>query len=91
MKFNLTAMALAGGLFWGAAILAVASANLIWPSYGRAVLDWSASVYPGFHPGSGIGSVVTGTLYALVDGAVAGGVFGWLYNVLAPTRPATAN
>jgi hypothetical protein len=91
MKFNLTAMALAGALFWGAAILALASANLIWPSYGRAVLDWAASVYPGYHPGSGIGSVVTGTLYALVDGAVAGAFFGWLYNLLAPTRPGTAS
>ncbi len=61
MKFNLKAMALAGGLFWGVAILALASANLIWPGYGRAVLDWAASVYPGYHPGTGVGSVVTGT------------------------------
>ena len=90
MKFNLTAMALAGGLFWGAAIFALASANLIWPNYGRAVLDWAASVYPGYHPGTGVGSVLTGTLYALVDGAVAGGFFGWLYNQLANTRPGSA-
>jgi len=90
MKFNLTAMALAGALFWGAAILAVASANLIWPNYGRAVLDWVASVYPGYHPGSGVGSVVTGTIYALVDGAFAGVSFGWLYNRLACVRPGNA-
>jgi hypothetical protein len=90
MKFNLTAMALAGGLFWGGALLALASANLIWPSYGRAVLDWAASVYPGYHPGSGVGSVVTGTLYALVDGAVAGAFFGWLYNLLAHARTGNA-
>jgi hypothetical protein len=90
MRLNVTAMALAGALFWGAAIFAVASANLIWPSYGRGVLDWSASVYPGYHPGSGIGSVITGTLYALADGALAGGLFGWLYNRLARTRPGNA-
>jgi len=90
MKFNLTAMALAGGLFWGAAILSVASANLIWPSYGRAVLDWVASVYPGYQPGSGVSSVVTGSLYAFVDGAVAGAFFGWLYNLLAHPRRGNA-
>ena len=90
MKFNLTAMALAGGLFWGAAIFTLALANLMWPNYGRAVLDWAASVYPGYHPGSGVGSVLTGTLYALVDGAVAGAFFGWLYNRLAQTRAGNA-
>ncbi len=90
MKFNLKAMALAGGLFWGVAILALASANLIWPGYGLAVLDWAASVYPGYHPGTGVGSVVTGTLYAFVDGAVAGALFGWLYNRLAHTQTGNA-
>ncbi len=90
MKFNLTAIALTGGLFWGAAILIVASANLIWPSYGRTFLDLAASIYPGYHPGSGAGSVITGTLYGLVDGAIAGAVFGWLYNLLARLRPDAA-
>ena len=83
MKFNLTALTLTVGLFSGAALLVVASANLIWPNYGRAFLDLAASIYPGYHPGSGVGSIVTGTLYGLVDGAIAGAVFGWLYNLLA--------
>jgi len=26
--------------------------------YGRAFLDLSASIYPGYHPGTGIGSVI---------------------------------
>jgi hypothetical protein len=86
MKFNLRAMALAGGLFWGVAILVLAAADLVWPGYGLAVLNWAASVYPGYHPGTGVGSVVTGTLYAFVDGAVAGALFGWLYNRLAHTQ-----
>lgn len=90
MKLNLTAMAVAGGLFWGVAILALASANLVWPSYGRAVLDMAASTYPGYHPGSGVSSVITGSLYALVDGAVAGAFFGWVYNLLARQRPGSA-
>jgi hypothetical protein len=75
------------GLFWGSAILIVALANLIWPSYGRTFLDLTASIYPGYHPGSGVGSAITGTLYGLVDGAIAGAVFGWLYNLLARQRP----
>lgn len=83
MKCNVTALALTAGLIWGGAILTVALANLIWPGYGRAFLELTASIYPGYHPGSGGGSVVTGTLYGLVDGAIAGAIFGWLYNLLS--------
>jgi hypothetical protein len=39
---------------------------------------------------TGVGSVVTGTLYALVDGAIAGAIFGWLYNLLVRVRPSAA-
>jgi hypothetical protein len=35
------------------------------------------SIYSGYHPGPGTGSVITGTLYGLVDGAIGGAVF-WL-------------
>ena len=90
MRFNITALSLTVGLFWGAAILIVAAANLIWPSYGRAFLDLAASIYPGYHPGPAVGSVVTGTLYGLVDGAIAGAVFGWLYNLLSRQFPGGA-
>jgi len=86
MRLNVTALAMTAGLFWGAALLIVAIANLIWPGYGGAFLDLAASVYPGYRPGGGFGSVVTATLYALVDGAVAGAIFGWLYNLLAQQR-----
>ena len=90
MRFNVTALSLTVGLFWGVAIFIVASANLIWPSYGRAFLDLAASIYPGYHPGPAVGSVVTGTLYGLVDGAIAGAVFGWLYNLLSRQFPGGA-
>ena len=87
MRLNVTALTFACGVIWGAAILVVAWANQIWPGYGRAFLDLVASIYPGYHPGSGAGSVVTGTLYALVDGAVAGALLGWFYNLLARQHP----
>ena len=83
MRFNIIALSLAAGLFWGAAIFIVALANLIWPGYGQAFLQLAASMYPGYHPGTTIGPVITGTLYGLVDGAIAGAVFGWLYNLLS--------
>jgi hypothetical protein len=87
MNRNVTALALTFGLFWSAAIFMVSVANLIWPEYGRAFLDVVASIYPGFHPGSGIGSVMTGAIYGFVDAAIAGVVFGWIYNFLACRHP----
>ena len=83
MKSNVSALALAAGLLWGAAIFMVALANMLWPEYGRAFLEVIDSIYPGYHTGTGFGSVISGTLYALLDGAVAGAILGWLYNRLA--------
>jgi hypothetical protein len=84
MRLHITALALATGLIWGGAILVVGLANLVWPEYGRAFLDVTASIYPGYHPGTGIGSVVMGTLYGLFDGTIGGAIFAWLYNLFVP-------
>lgn len=86
MRLDVTALTLTGGLFWGVAILIVGVANLISPGYGRAFLDVAASIYPGYHPGSGAGSVIAATLYGLADGAIGGAIFGWLYNLFARRR-----
>jgi hypothetical protein len=83
MRLHVTAFALTAGLIWGAAILLVALANLIWPNYGQTFLELAASIYPGYLPGSGIGSAILGTLYGLADGAIAGALFAWIYNLLA--------
>ena len=91
MKMNVTAFALAAGLFWGAAILIMSSANLVWPTYGRAFLEVVASMYPGFRPGAGVSSVVIATIYALVDGVASGAVFAWLHNVIAQLRARAAS
>jgi hypothetical protein len=49
-----------------------------------------ASVYPGYDASGTICSVIVGTLYGVVDGAIAGLVFAWLYNlVLGKGSPAT--
>jgi hypothetical protein len=89
MKFDIRALALAIGVFWGGAILIMGVANLIWPGYGQAFLQLLASMYPGYSGAATFGQVVIGTLYGLVDGAIGGAVFAWLYNWLTTFfRPA---
>jgi len=82
MKLNVRALAFAAALVWGIlAMLLTGLANLIWPSYGREFLQVMASVYPGYHASRSFGQAVIGTLYGLVDGAVCGVIFAWLYNM----------
>ena len=89
MKFNIGALALAVGLYWGGAILIVGVSNLIWPGYGSAFLQLAASIYPGYSASATFGQVIVGTLYGLVDGAIGGALFAWLYNCSAMCfRPA---
>lgn len=90
MRLNITAMSMASGLLWGASILIIAAANLIWPSYGQTFLQLCGSIFPGYRPGTGVGSVVTGTIYALVDGVIGGAIFGWLYNLFAARKADSA-
>lgn len=85
MKLNLKALALTAGILWALAILITGIANLIWSGYGVGFLQIMASVYPGYHAARSIGDLIVGTLYALVDGALCGLVFGWLYNLLTGT------
>ncbi len=84
MKLDVKALAITVALVWGVlAMFLTGLANLIWPGYGQAFLEVMASVYPGYRPGGGFGQVITGTLYGVVDGAIAGAVFAWLYNRFA--------
>ncbi len=80
MKLDTKALAVAIGGLWAASLLLLGLAHMAWPSYGGAFLDVVASIYPGYHPADGLGGVVIGTLYALVDGAVGGAAVAWLYN-----------
>jgi len=83
MKLDVKGLAFAGGILWGACMLVIALANFIWPTYGVAFLQAVASVYPGYTGERSLAQVVVGTLYALVDGGIGGGVLAWLYNQLA--------
>jgi hypothetical protein len=84
MKLSIKGLAFACGVGWGGSVLLLGILNLIWPSYGVAMLDLARSLYPGYTDAGGFGGVLVGTLYALVDGAIAGAIFAWLYNVARP-------
>ena len=82
MRLCVRSLALAASLLWGGMFFFVALiATLTGGTYGSVFLDFGASIYPGYHgPGGGFGSVIVVTLYALVDGAIGGALFAWLYN-----------
>lgn len=84
MKLSVKGMAITLALVWGVLAMFLTSlANLIWPDYGKAFLEVMASVYPGYTAGISLGQVIVGTLYGIVDGAVGGAIFAWLYNRFA--------
>lgn len=80
MKLDIKALAIAAGLIWGLFLLLVGVANLVAAPYGQAFLEMAASVYPGYTAEANFGQVILGTLYGLVDGAIGGAIFAWLYN-----------
>jgi hypothetical protein len=80
MKLNLKALLLTAGVVWAGSVLMVGVTNLIWPGYGSTFLQLVASIYPVYDATGSVAAVIVGTLYALVDGAIFGFVFGWLYN-----------
>lgn len=80
MKLSVKSLIVACAIFEALSFLFVSLLNVIWPPYGGALLAVMMSLYPGYDAAAGPVSIVIGTLYALICGAVAGAVFGWLYN-----------
>ena len=66
-----------------AVIFIVGIVNIYVEGYGWMVLQMASSIYPGYDAKATFGSVIIGTGYALVDGAVFGLIFAWLYNRLS--------
>jgi len=89
MSLSVKGLALTAAIFWGALMFLMGIAHIVWPSYGLAFLETVESIYPGYTIG-GFGSVIVGTMYALVDGAIGGAIFAWLYNKLSALPPAVA-
>ena len=86
MRFSAKSMAIAGGLLWGGALLLVGLVNLVKPTYGVGFLQMVSSVYPWFHASRTFGDVLIGAIDGIIDGAVAGFLFAWLYNMMGQPR-----
>jgi hypothetical protein len=82
MKLAIRPFMVTCAVIWGGSVLLCAVANLLWPPYAEGLLKLLASVYPGYTAESTFGGMLNVTLYALVDGALGGLVFAWLYNKL---------
>jgi len=82
MKLAIRPLVYTCAIFGGATALLMGLANMWWPPYGEAFLNLLASVYPGYTPDGSFGSVVNVTLYATIDLAIGGLIFGLLYNQL---------
>jgi ABC-type phosphate transport system permease subunit len=81
MKFNVSRFGCAVASIWGLVVFLVGLANLLWPTYGVEFLKIIDSIYPGYHFGEwGLGGVIVGTLYAIIDAWVIGVIFALIYN-----------
>jgi hypothetical protein len=80
MKLSVKALTIAAALVNALSFLFVSLMNLILPPYGGAFLAMMTSLYIGYDPTTGPISIVIGTLYALLSGAVTGALLAWLYN-----------
>lgn len=80
MKLSVKSLAIAAALLKALCFLFVSLLNLILPPYGGAFLALLTTLYLGYDPTAGPISVLVGTLYSLIAGAVAGALFGCFYN-----------
>ncbi len=83
MKLSVKGLSITAAIIWGAALLIMGSANMIFPGYGSNFLEVMGSVYPGYHPSTGLTSVIIGSLYGVVDAGIGAAIFAWLYNFFA--------
>jgi hypothetical protein len=86
MKLSIKAMIIAGALFKAVCFLSISLLNFVLRPYGGAYLAMLTSLYPGYDPVSGPIGMFVGTLYSLLGGALAGLLFGALYNFFASNR-----
>jgi hypothetical protein len=80
MKLSVKAFGLAGGLFWGVGLF-LSTWWIIMFDGPTTEATFLGRLYRGYSI-TPMGSVV-GLLWALIDGAVAGAIFAWLYNVIS--------
>ncbi len=81
MKLSIKGLSIASAIVWGAAILLTGLVYLSNGSYGEEFLVICSSLYPGYDVEQTLSSVLIGTGYGVVDGAVCGAIFAWVYNL----------
>ena len=82
MKLAIRPLATTCAILGGLSALGLGLANMWWPPYGEAALGLLGSIYPGYTPDGSFGSVLNVTIYAFIDSACCGFIFGLLYNKL---------
>ena len=87
MRLSVWAFTISAGLVWGFyGMFASGLLNLLWPPYGEHFLLTMSSVYPGYHGTRTLADVLVATSYGMLDGAVGGFLFAWIYNWFVPAR-----
>ena len=84
MKLSLRSMILAGAAFKLTVFIAISLLNLLLRPFGGAYLVVLASLYPGYDPVNWPLGLIVGAFYSIIAGALAGLLFGWLYNFFCP-------
>ncbi len=80
MKLNIRALALTGGILWGAALFLI-TWWIIFFDGATGDPTCIGMVYRGYNI-SPIGSLI-GLAWGILDGIIAGALFGWVYNRFA--------
>jgi hypothetical protein len=83
MKLSVKGLAITAAILWGAALLIMGSANMMFPGYATNFLEVIGSVYPGYHPSTGISSIIIGSMYGVIDAGIGAAIFAWLYNFIS--------
>jgi len=81
MKLNIKAFALACGLIWGLGLFLL-TWWIIAVEGPTAEVTFIGRIYRGYNV-TPLGSVI-GLIWALIDGAIGGAIFAWLYNLISP-------
>ncbi|HBF23034.1 MAG TPA: hypothetical protein DDW23_04380 [Planctomycetes bacterium] len=80
MQLRPCSLGFALGVLAGVGVLVVGLLAQYFEGYGAPFLVLLASGYPGFEASGGLGDLLVGTFYALLDGFVGGAALAWLYN-----------
>lgn len=76
MRHPVRALTWTTALLWAGCMLLTGLINLADPRYGGEFLRMMSSIYPGADTTRTLSSVLLGTVYGFVDGAIAGWLFG---------------